>query len=104
MGDNLDNNELLCSYASLILANADMDVTADSINALVKAAGGKVPSFYPALFEKVNAACTVKEMVKKAGEVGSGGGGGGGGAAAAAGGGGCCCCCCCCRGGGGRGG
>merc|ERR1712146_530677 len=87
MGDNIAQNELLCSYASLILASADMDVTADNINSLVGAAGGSVPSFYPALFEKVNAACTVKEMVKKAGEVGSGGGGGGAAAPAAGGGG-----------------
>merc|ERR1719421_224370 len=87
-----NKNDLLCSYASLILASAEMDVTADNINSLVKAAGGSVPAFYPALFEKVNAANAVTEMVKKAGKVGAGGaaaapaagGGGGGGAAAAA--------------------
>merc|ERR1711865_801851 len=61
--ENMDNkNELLCSYASLILANAEMDVTADNINSLVKASGASVPSFYPALFEKAS-------------KVGSGGGG-----------------------------
>merc|ERR1719488_324928 len=92
MGDNLPKNDLLCSYAALILASAEMDVTADNINTLVGAAGASVPAFYPALFEKVNAACAVTEMVEKAGKVGAGGaaaapaagGGGGGGAAAAA--------------------
>merc|ERR1719152_65450 len=79
MGDNLPKNDLLCSYAALILASAEMDVTADNINTLVGAAGASVPAFYPALFEKVNAACAVTEMVEKAGKVG-----GGGGAAAAA--------------------
>merc|ERR1711918_316488 len=84
MGDNLQTNDLLCSYATLILASAEMDVTADNINALIKKAGGSVPAFYPALFEKVAAASPVGEMVEKAGKVGAGGGGGG--AAPAAGG------------------
>merc|ERR1712205_163055 len=82
MADN--KNELLCSYATLILASAEMDVTADNINTLVKSAGGSVPAFYPALFEKVNATVPVTEMVKKAGEVGTGGGAGGGAPTAAA--------------------
>merc|ERR1711998_347249 len=77
MGDNLQTNDLLCSYATLILASAEMDVTADNINALIKKAGGSVPAFYPALFEKVAAASPVGEMVEKAGKVGAGGGGGG---------------------------
>merc|ERR1712072_63207 len=70
-----NQNELLCSYASLILASAEADVTADNINALIKAAGGKVPAYYPALWEKVNAASPITEAVKKAGTVGTGGGG-----------------------------
>merc|ERR1711939_110646 len=82
MADN--KNELLCSYATLILASAEMDVTADNINALVKSAGASVPAFYPALFEKVNGTVAVTEMVEKASKVGSGGGGGGAPAAGAA--------------------
>merc|ERR1711908_153526 len=66
------------------MANAEMDVTADNLNALIKASGASVPAFYPALWEKVNATVAFTEMVKKAGEVGTGGGGGGGGGAAPA--------------------
>merc|ERR1711939_1029734 len=82
--DMENQNELLCSYASLILASSDMDVTADNINAIVKAAGAKVPAFYPALWEKVNANNSVKDMVENAGKVGSGAPAAGGAAPAAA--------------------
>jgi len=78
-----NKNELLCAYASLILADGDQDVTADNINAILKAAGASVPAYYSALFEKVNALTSVKSLVKDAGNVG---GGGGGAAPAAAGG------------------
>merc|ERR1711988_1850371 len=45
-------NEELCSYAALILADADEEVTADNMTKLIKAAGGDVPAFYLQLFEK----------------------------------------------------
>merc|ERR1711966_385067 len=80
-----NKNELLCAYASLILADGDQDVTADNINAILKAAGASVPAYYSALFEKVNGLTSVKSLVENAGNVG-GGGGGGGAAPAAAGG------------------
>merc|ERR1711924_539230 len=75
------------SYAALILADADMDVTAENLTKITSAAGVSAPAYMAALFEKVNSMNSVQDMVKKAGEVGSGGGGGApaaGGAAAAA--------------------
>merc|ERR1711868_222640 len=69
------NPEMLCAYAALLLADGGVDVTADNINTVVSAAGGKVPAYYAALFEKVNAQCPVTEMVEKGSKVGSGGGG-----------------------------
>merc|ERR1711918_98765 len=75
------------SYAALILADADMDVTAENLTKITSAAGVSAPAYMAALFEKVNSMNSVQDMVKKASEVGSGGGGGGapaaGGAAAA---------------------
>merc|ERR1711924_331699 len=73
------------SYAALILADADMDVTAENLTKITSAAGVSAPAYMAALFEKVNSMNSVQDMVKKAGEVGSGGGGGGGGAPAAGG-------------------
>merc|ERR1712100_938126 len=76
---NMENkNEMLCSYAALMLADAEIDITADNLNTAIGAAGGSVPAYYAAIFEKVAAARSVSEMVEKAGA----GGGGGGGAAA----------------------
>merc|ERR1711990_1149038 len=69
------NPEMLCAYAALLLADGGVVVTADNINTVVSAAGGKVPAYYAALFEKVNAQCPVTEMVEKGSKVGSGGGG-----------------------------
>merc|ERR1712159_780486 len=66
------SNELLCSYACLILADADKDVTADNINAVLGAANCSVPAYYSAMFEKVNGMNSVKDIVKNAGSVGSG--------------------------------
>merc|ERR1711918_158137 len=76
-------NELLCGYAALMLADAEVDVTADNMNAAIKAAGGSVPAYYTALYEKVNSMQPVMEIMKDAGKLGGGGGGGGAAPAAA---------------------
>merc|ERR1711865_399626 len=79
-----NTNELFCSYAALLLSDAEADITEDSINAVVKAAGGSVPASYAAIFAKVAGMKPVAYLVEAASAVSSGGGGGGGGAAAAA--------------------
>merc|ERR1719174_3480046 len=76
--------DLICSYAALILADGDKDVTADNITAIAKAAGCTVPGYYAELFEKVNALNSVQSMVENAGKVGSGAPGGAGPAATGA--------------------
>merc|ERR1712205_165610 len=80
----MDNkNEMLCAYAAMILADAETDVTADNLNAVIKAAGASVPAYYAATFEKVNGKTSVTDLLENAGKIG--GGGGGGGAAASSG-------------------
>merc|ERR1711937_516220 len=61
-----NKNDLMCSYAALLLADAEQEVTAANITTVTKAADGSVPAYYAQIFEKV-------------------GGGGGGGAPAAGG-------------------
>merc|ERR1712094_34752 len=78
----MDNkNEMLCAYAAMVLADAETDVTADNLNALIKAAGASVPAYYAAIFEKVNGMTSVTDLLENAGKIGGGGGGGGGAAA-----------------------
>merc|ERR1712129_19994 len=57
------------------------DISEENINTLVKAAGGKIEPFFPALFAKI---CDGKDVSKFLKFGGGGGGGGGGGAAPAA--------------------
>lgn len=44
--------ELLCTYAALILHDEKMDVTPDNISKLIKAAGASVEPFMPVLFSR----------------------------------------------------
>ena len=63
----------------MILKDSELDISEEKINTLIKAAGGSVSSFFPALFAKLCAGKDLESMLKF-----GGGGGGGGGAAPAA--------------------
>eukprot|EP00403_Amphidinium_massartii_P024035 CAMPEP_0178408788 /NCGR_PEP_ID=MMETSP0689_2-20121128/20123_1 /TAXON_ID=160604 /ORGANISM="Amphidinium massartii, Strain CS-259" /LENGTH=120 /DNA_ID=CAMNT_0020029901 /DNA_START=72 /DNA_END=434 /DNA_ORIENTATION=+ len=87
-----EKNELFCTYAAMILADSELEVTEESINKLIKTAGGSVDSFWPPLFAKMLQGKDISDYLKFGG--GGGGvavaaaaapaaGGGGGGAAAA---------------------
>merc|ERR1712080_197027 len=67
-----NKNELLCAFSALMLADGEQEVTADNINAAIKAAGGSVPAYYAQLFEKIHGLRPVSEIVADAGKVGSG--------------------------------
>merc|ERR1719359_838979 len=73
-------DELLCTYAALILHDDGAEITAASMTNLIKAANCSVEGYWPMLMAK---------MIKNVGMEGlmaAGGGGGGGGGGAAAGG------------------
>lgn len=74
-----EKEELFCTYAAMILKDSELDISEEKINTLIKAAGGSVSSFFPALFAKLCAGKDLESMLKF-----GGGGGGGGGAAPAA--------------------
>eukprot|EP00747_Dinoflagellata_sp_TGD_P026404 gnl/TRDRNA2_/TRDRNA2_131907_c0_seq5.p2 gnl/TRDRNA2_/TRDRNA2_131907_c0~~gnl/TRDRNA2_/TRDRNA2_131907_c0_seq5.p2 ORF type:complete len:107 (+),score=61.13 gnl/TRDRNA2_/TRDRNA2_131907_c0_seq5:80-400(+) len=74
-----EKDELLCSYAAMILADSEMDIDEESITKVIKAAGGKVDGFYTSLFAKMTAGKA--DDIKKMCIIGGGGGGGGGGEA-----------------------
>ena len=73
-----EKEELFCTYAAMILKDSELDISEEKINTLIKAAGGSVSSFFPALFAKLCAGKDLESMLK------FGGGGGGGGSAAPA--------------------
>uniref|UniRef100_A0A7S1ALW1 60S acidic ribosomal protein P1 n=1 Tax=Noctiluca scintillans TaxID=2966 RepID=A0A7S1ALW1_NOCSC len=68
-------DELLCTYAALILHDDGADITAEAMTSLITASGNKVEGYWPPLFSKM-----IKEMGMK-GLIAAGGGGGGGGGA-----------------------
>lgn len=63
--------EGLCTYAALILADDGAEVSAENIQKLVSAAGGKVAPFWPKLFAGILADSSLSEVLAKAGKTGS---------------------------------
>ncbi|KKY32544.1 putative 60s acidic ribosomal protein p1 [Diaporthe ampelina] len=64
--------ELASSYAALILADADVEITADKLQNLIKASGNEIEPIWTSLFAKALEGKDVKELLTN---VGSGGGG-----------------------------
>jgi len=69
----MSNAELACSYAALILADDGVDITADKLQTLIKAANvEEVEPIWTQLFAKALEGKDVKDLLLN---VGSGGGG-----------------------------
>ncbi|KAK7350946.1 hypothetical protein VNO77_10018 [Canavalia gladiata] len=86
------SSEVACTLAALILHDEDIQITADKINTLVKAANVSVESYWPSLFAKLAQNRNIDDLVFNCGAAGGGAvaasapaaaAGGGGGAAAA---------------------
>merc|ERR1711948_120296 len=78
-------SELACVYASLILADDDVAVTAEKISTILKAANVSVEPFWPGLFAKCLESVNIKDLVSSVGSgVGAAPAAGAGGAAPAA--------------------
>ena len=67
------------TYAALILADDEQEVTPEKLKTIVEAAGlgGKVESYWYSMFAKVIAAQGVEKLICTIGGGGGGGGGGG---------------------------
>merc|ERR1711884_326909 len=79
------NSELACTYAALILHDSDVEINADNLNKVIKAAGVSVEPFWPGLFASALSGVDVAGLITNIGSgVGSApaGGAAAGGAAA----------------------
>merc|ERR1719494_944479 len=76
-------DELLCTYAALVLHDDGAEVSPQGMTNLIKAAGCAVEGYWPMLMAKMIKNVGMDALIK----MGSGAGGGGGGAAPASGGG-----------------
>jgi len=78
------NSELCCTYAALILQDSDVEINADNLNKVIKAAGVSVEPFWPGLFASALTGVDVAGLITNIGSgVGSGAAPAAGGAAAA---------------------
>ncbi|CAE8694673.1 unnamed protein product, partial [Polarella glacialis] len=76
-------DELLCTYAALILHDDGAEITQASMTDLIKASGNTVEGYWPMLMAKMIGNVGLDSLIKMSS--GGGGGGGGGGAAASGG-------------------
>ncbi|KXZ41286.1 hypothetical protein GPECTOR_576g624 [Gonium pectorale] len=64
-------SELACTYAALILHDDGLEITAENILTITKAAGLEVEAYWPSLFAKLFAKKSIEDLITN---VGSGGG------------------------------
>ncbi|KFD56590.1 hypothetical protein M514_02694 [Trichuris suis] len=55
--------DFACAYASLILQDEDIGITADRINAILKAAGVRVDGIWPEMYVSALQNCNMKDIV-----------------------------------------
>uniref|UniRef100_A0A1I8IGI2 Large ribosomal subunit protein P1 n=1 Tax=Macrostomum lignano TaxID=282301 RepID=A0A1I8IGI2_9PLAT len=60
-------SEMACTYAALILADDDVEVTGDKISAILKAAGVTVEPFWPNMFARALSGVKVKDLLSNVG-------------------------------------
>ncbi|CAL5204141.1 unnamed protein product [Lathyrus oleraceus] len=66
----MSSGELGCIYASLILHDDGIPITAEKISTLLKAADVTVESYWPSLFAKLTQSKNVDDLVLNAGAAG----------------------------------
>jgi large subunit ribosomal protein LP1 len=63
----MSNSELACTYASLILSDDGIPITADKIATLVKAAGVTVESYWPSMFARLLESKSLGDIIANVG-------------------------------------
>lgn len=60
-------NEKACVYAALILADENLEITADKLSTLISAAGLEVESIWSSIFAKALAGKNINDMIANVG-------------------------------------
>ena len=63
----LSNDELACVYASLILADDNVDIKGDKISTILKAANYEIEPYWPGLFAGALEGVKVADLLKSVG-------------------------------------
>mmetsp|Transcript_28302 Transcript_28302/g.49445 ORF Transcript_28302/g.49445 Transcript_28302/m.49445 type:complete len:130 (-) Transcript_28302:54-443(-) len=76
--DKTQQDELVCTYAALILHDDGAEINAANMNNLIKAANCSVEGYWPMLFAKMIKTTGMDTLIAMGSGAGGGGGGGGG--------------------------
>merc|ERR1711998_410543 len=68
--DKSDKDELVCSYAALMLHDDGVEITAEKLNKIIKASGNEVEPYWPMLFTKALKSANIGEMLSNIGSAG----------------------------------
>jgi len=63
MSTQVEKYELACAYAALLLHSAEIEITADKISEVAKAAGITLPAVWPAVFAKTLETAKMEQFV-----------------------------------------
>ncbi len=66
-----ERDELLCTYAALILHDDKKPITAENITKILSAAGAKVEAYWPSLFARAIGSVNVTDLLTKIGTPGA---------------------------------
>ena len=58
-----DHDELVCSYAALMLHDDGLEITAEKLSKVIKASGNEVDAYWPALFAKALKSANIDELL-----------------------------------------
>ena len=58
-----EKDELVCSYAALLLQDDGQEVTAEALSKVIKSSGNTVESYWPALFAKALQGQNIAEII-----------------------------------------
>merc|ERR1711959_102936 len=78
-----DHDELCCSYAALLLHDEGLEITAEKLDAVIKATGNTVDSHWTGLFAKALSEANIGDMLESCSKAGPAVGPAAGGGAAA---------------------
>ena len=66
-----ERDELLCTYASLILHDEKLEISAENISKVLAAAGAKVETYWPSLFARAVASAKIGDLLQAVGTPGA---------------------------------
>merc|ERR1712110_353647 len=65
-----DKDELVCTYAALLLHDSKLEITGEKLNKVIKASGNTVEPYWPGLFAKALEGQDINSLLSNVGSAG----------------------------------